>query len=91
MSATEGWTFKKEISFGDLIKSIMIAGAVFAWGMTVENRFVEQNGYNNLTKAEMKHIQQEIEFNRLSIETMREEIRDGFDRLYDKLDSKADK
>lgn len=90
-----GWTFRKEISFGDLIKSLIIVAALVAWGATVETRFERQEGSNNVFLEKIVNIEerQTRTENRISkkIDDMRMELRTEFNSLRKQIREKQDK
>ena len=94
-----GWTFKKEVSFGDLIKTLFIAAAFVGWGVTVEGRFTKIDGQQQL--QDQLSINLQTRMDRMSNKIMRQEektantlnslrleMREGFNRLSDKIDKK---
>lgn len=78
--------FNWTISIGDVIKTLMIAAAFFAWGVTVETRFERQAGFNErmLLQAEMMDRRMDRTDQRISRTV--EEIKDAILRLEKKLE-----
>lgn len=79
-----GWHLKKEITIAQIITLVSLLFSTLWWASSVETRLIHLSG-------EDKRIEQKQDTNSLNIEKILGRIERKQDKLFDKLDNKADK
>jgi len=79
-----GWHLKKEVTIVQILTLISVVASAIWWAATVETRFVVLAG-------EDRRIEEKVDLGNLNLERILNRIERKQDKLYDKMDNKADK
>lgn len=90
-----GWHLKKEVTIGQLLTTILILVSGLWWASSVETRIeklnLEDHRIEQKTDIVLKNMNDRFDRYQVTVKDALADIKDGIDRVEDKLDKKADK